>query len=366
MTDRRDQAYMEMALGLAAGSAGRTSPNPCVGAVLVKGEAIVGWGRHEAAGQPHAEAVALARAGRKAKGATLYVTLEPCAHWGRTPPCADALAAAAVKRVVAADIDPNPLVLTKGAARLRAAGIEFEHGLLADRNLRLNRHYMHFIGGRMPFVTLKAAVSLDGKMAPPAGAGRWLTSEETRAYAHLLRAENDAVLVGAGTVLADDPLLSVRHPNWPGRKISRVVLDGRLRTPPEARLLADRDGGPVLIFTGPGAPTGKRAALEKAGAEVIVLPNKQGVLDLDEALRLLGQRDVTGVLVEGGGQVMNSAIRPPRFHQLVLMIAPLMIGGADSVSFDGGARVEAVPDTLRLRRITRFMIGHDTIVEGEI
>ncbi|MGD0782779.1 MAG: bifunctional diaminohydroxyphosphoribosylaminopyrimidine deaminase/5-amino-6-(5-phosphoribosylamino)uracil reductase RibD [Candidatus Aminicenantales bacterium] len=365
MTDRRDRAYMEMALGLAAKSAGRTSPNPCVGAVLVKDGIIVGWGHHEAAGQPHAEVVALARAGRNAEGATLYVTLEPCVHWGRTPPCADAVAAAGVKRVVAADHDPNPLVRTKGAARLRAAGIEFEHGVLADRNLRLNRHYMHFIGGRLPFVTLKAAVSLDGKMVPPAGAGRWLTSEETRAYSHLLRAEHDAVLVGAGTVLADDPRLSVRHPNWPGKKIIRVVLDGHLRTPADARLLADRNGGPVLIFSGPAAPMEKRAALEKAGAEVIVLPLKKGALDLDEALRLLGQRDVTGVLVEGGERIMKSAIRPPRFHRLVLMIAPLVVGGADAISFYGGG-AQTGPRALRLRRMVRFLIGPDTIVEGEI
>jgi diaminohydroxyphosphoribosylaminopyrimidine deaminase/5-amino-6-(5-phosphoribosylamino)uracil reductase len=366
MTDQRDRSTMEMALGLAAKAAGRTSPNPCVGAVLVKDGVIVGWGHHEAAGRPHAEAVALLRAGRRARGATLYVTLEPCVHWGRTPPCVDAVIAAGVKRVVAADLDPNPLVLAKGAARLREAGIAFEHGLLADRNLRLNRHYMHYIAGRMPFVTLKAAVSLDARMARPAGDGRWLTSEAARAYAHLLRAEHDAVLVGSGTVLADDPLLSVRHPNWPGRKITRVVLDGRLRTPPGARLLADRKGGPVLIFTGPAAPPKKRAALEKAGAEVVALPLRKEALDLDEALRLLGRRDITGVLIEGGGRMIRSAVCPPRFQRLVLMIAPLIVGGAEAVSFNGGAEAAAIPRSLRLRRMTRFPIGPDTIVEGGI
>jgi diaminohydroxyphosphoribosylaminopyrimidine deaminase/5-amino-6-(5-phosphoribosylamino)uracil reductase len=274
--------------------------------------------------------------------------------------------AAGVKRVVAADLDPNPLVRTKGAARLRAAGIEFEHGLLADRNLRLNRHYMHFIGGRMPFVTLKAAVGLDGKMALPPEAGRWITSQETRAYAHLLRAEHDAVLVGVGTALADDPLLSIRHSNWPGKTITRVVLDGRLRMPPEARLLVDREGGPVLIFTGPGAPPEKRIALEKAGAEVMEIPVKKNALDLDEALRVLGQRDVMGVLIEGGGRMMKSAICPPRFQRIVLMIAPLVIGGADAVTFCGGTGAAAIPRALRLRRVKRFMIGSDTIVEGEI
>ena len=366
MTDRRDRASMEMALGLAAKAAGRTSPNPCVGAVLVKDGVIVGWGHHEAAGRPHAEAVALLRAGRKARGATLYVTLEPCVHWGRTPPCADALIEAGVKRVVAADLDPNPIVLTKGAARLHAAGIEFEHGLLADRNLQLNRHYMHYIGGHIPFVTLKAAVSLDAKMARPEGDGLWLTSPAARAYAHLLRAEHDAVLVGAGTVLADDPLLSVRHPNWPGRRITRVVMDGRLRTPPGARLLSDKRGGPVLVFTGPAAPAKKRAALEKAGAEVIGLPLKKGVLDLDEALRVLGQRDLTGVLIEGGARMIAAAIAPTRFQRLVLMIAPLIIGGAEVVSFYGAAGAPAIPRALRLRRMTRFTIGPDTIVEGGI
>lgn len=366
MTDRRDRAYMEMAFGLAAKAAGRTSPNPCVGAVLVKDGLIVGWGHHEAAGKPHAEAVALSRAGQKAKGATLYVTLEPCVHWGRTPPCADAVIAAGVKRVVAADLDPNLLVLTKGMDRLRRAGIKLEHGLLADRNLRLNRHYMHFIGGRRPFVTLKAAVGWDGKMARPRGDSRWITSKETRAYAHLLRAEHDAVLVGIGTVLRDDPLLSVRHADWPARQITRVVLDGRLRFPAGARMLADQKGGPVLIFTSDKAPAGKRAVLEKAGAEILVLPEKKGVLDLDEALRLLGQRDITGVLIEGGGRLVKSAVCPPRFHKIVLMIAPLIIGGADAVSFYGGAGAAAVPGSLRLRKVTSMRIGSDLIVEGDL
>jgi diaminohydroxyphosphoribosylaminopyrimidine deaminase/5-amino-6-(5-phosphoribosylamino)uracil reductase len=203
-------------------------------------------------------------------------------------------------------------------------------------------------------------------MALPAGAGRWITSEETRAYVHLLRAEHDAVLVGVGTVLADDPLLNVRHSNWPGKTITRVVLDGRLRTPPDARLLGNRAGGPVLIFTGPDAPPEKRVALEKAGAEVMEIPVKKNTLDLDEALRVLGQRDVTGVLIEGGGRMMKSAIGPTRFQRIVLMIAPLVIGGVETVSFYDGARAEAIPGALRLRRVKRFMIGNDTIVEGEI
>jgi diaminohydroxyphosphoribosylaminopyrimidine deaminase / 5-amino-6-(5-phosphoribosylamino)uracil reductase len=364
MTALRDRAYMEMALGLAAKAAGRTSPNPCVGAVVVKGEQIVGWGHHEAAGKPHAEAVALARAGKKARGATLYVTLEPCVHWGRTPPCADAIIAAGIRRVVAADLDPNLLVLTKGAAKLRRAGIVFEHGLLAGRNLRLNEHYLHHIGGQRPFVTLKAAISLDGKMARPKGAARWITSEESRNYAHLLRAEHDAVLVGIGTVLADDPLLSVRHSLWPGRRITRAVLDGRLRFPLHARMLADGDGGPVVIFTGGGAPAKRRAALEAAGAEVIVLAEKNGRLDLDQALDHLGRRNLTGVLIEGGDRLVKSALRPPRIQKIVLMIAPVIVGGEKTISFFSGAGAPAFPPQLGLRKITTFRIGSDMVMEG--
>ncbi len=366
MNESGDLSFMEMAFGLAARGAGRTSPNPCVGAVLVRDGVVVGYGHHEAAGQPHAEAAALRRADGKARGATLYVTLEPCAHWGRTPPCADALIQAGVSRVVAADLDPNPLVRGKGLRRLRAAGLDAAGGLLAGRNRRLNEHYLKFISSGRPFVTLKAAESLDGRLATRAGDSRWITGPAAREYGHLVRAAHDAILTGIGTVLRDDPLLSVRHPLWPGKRILRVVLDRTLKMPPAARMLAHPAGGPVLILAGSDASPRKRAALEKAGAEVIGLPARDGALDLSSALGLLGRRGTTSVLVEGGGRLSTAFLERRLADKVLLLIAPLLIGGDAAVGVYGGRGPAALRNALRLREVSSFRLGPDLVMEGVI
>jgi len=243
-----DLEFMEMAYSLAEKARGRTSPNPCVGAVVVKAGRIAGWGYHREAGQPHAEVMALERAGRRARGRTLYLTLEPCVHWGRTPPCVDRLLGAGLKRVVVSAYDPNPLVNKKGVARLRQAGIKVETGLLSHLNLRLNESYVKYITSHLPFVTIKAALSLDGKMAAASGDSRWISCQESRYFVQNLRAEHDAILVGINTILKDDPELTLRLEEASGKKWQRVVLDAYLRLPAEARILKNSEGGLVIIL----------------------------------------------------------------------------------------------------------------------
>ena len=250
MTQLKDIAYLEMAYGLAEKARGWASPNPYVGSVVVRRDAVIGYGYHERPGRPHAEAIALERAGRGAGESTLYITLEPCVHWGRTPPCADAVLLARPRRVVVSSLDPNPLVFRKGVRKLRAAGIEVSVGLLQQRNATLNESYIKHITRGIPFVTLKAALSLDGRMATRTRDSRWISSPQARDYVHLLRGEQDAIMVGIQTILSDDPLLTVRHPQWAGKKALRVILDSRLRFPLRARILSSLSGGGIFSKSG--------------------------------------------------------------------------------------------------------------------
>ena len=364
MTDRIDAAYLEMAYGLAEKAVGRTSPNPCVGAVIVRDGRIVGYGHHEAAGEPHAEIIALRRAGARAKGATLYVTLEPCVHWGRTPPCVDAVLAAGFRRIVISALDPNPVVYGKGARRLRGAGLDVSVGLLAGRNRRLNEAPSKYLTRGVPFVTLKAALSLDGKMATRSRDARWISSAATRDYIHLLRAEHDALLLGLGTVLADDPRLTIRHALWPGKALTRVILDADLRLPLRARLLSTLDRGPVLVFARAGRRDGKRDALLRRGAEIIPVPGHGPDLDPARVLACLGERGIASVLVEGGGRVATSFLEAHLVDKALFTFSPLLIGGRDAVSVFGGEGAAKVKDAFALRSVSAFRIGPDTVLEG--
>ncbi|MCL6552942.1 MAG: bifunctional diaminohydroxyphosphoribosylaminopyrimidine deaminase/5-amino-6-(5-phosphoribosylamino)uracil reductase RibD [Firmicutes bacterium] len=324
--DRRydDRRYMEEALALAARAAGRTSPNPMVGALVVAGGQVVGRGFHARAGEPHAELLALREAGARARGATVYVTLEPCAHQGRTGPCADALIAAGVRRVVAAMVDPDPRVRGRGLARLRAAGVEVEVGLLEDRARRLNEAFVkHRLTG-LPFVTLKWAMSLDGRIAGADGRPVAITGEAARRYAHGLRDTHDAVLVGVGTVLADDPLLTCRLPG--GRNPLRVVVDSRLRTPSTARVVATVGAAPTLVATTMAAPPERVAALRHAGVEVLVQEHAAPRVALRPLLEDLGRRGVLSVLVEGGATVHAAFLAASLADKVVALVAPVLIG----------------------------------------
>lgn len=361
MNTRADLDLMEMAYGLAEKARGRTSPNPCVGAVVTAGGAIVGWGYHEEAGRPHAEIIALDRAGRKARGGTIYLTLEPCVHWGRTPPCADRLLGAGLARAVVSAVDPNPLVSGRGLAALEGAGFEVATGLLEERNRRLNEAYIKYITRKVPFVTLKAAISLDGRIAARSGDSRWVSSAEARDYVHLLRGEHDAILVGVGTVLSDDPRLTVRHAQWKGKRILRVVLDPGLRTPAAARILSAPG---ALIFTDRKASRKKEAVLEARGAEIVRVPGGPKALDLRSVLAELGKREIASLLVEGGSRVHTSFIEAGLADKLILALSPKLVGGRKAVSFFEGEGVRTMAAALKITGVRCFPVGGDRMIEG--
>jgi diaminohydroxyphosphoribosylaminopyrimidine deaminase/5-amino-6-(5-phosphoribosylamino)uracil reductase len=364
MTAPRDFGWMEMAYGLAEKARGRTSPNPLVGAVVVRDGTLLGHGYHAEAGQPHAEILALGMAGRRARGATLYLTLEPCVHWGRTPPCVDTVLGAGLARIVISAVDPNPLIHTQGVRRLEEAGLDVSVGLLAARNAAINEAYIKHIVRRVPFVTLKAALTFDGKIACRTGDSKWITSAATRDYVHLLRGEQDALMIGAGTLAADDPLLTVRHANWPGKKLLRAVLDPSLRFPTSARLLGTLDRGPVVVFAGRDAPADRAEALRTRGAEVLPPPDGAASWSLERVLAELGRRDIAALLVEGGGRLFTSFVEGRLADKAVLTYAPLLAGGTAAPGFIGGAGAAAVAEAVRLERTRAFSIGRDIVVEG--
>jgi diaminohydroxyphosphoribosylaminopyrimidine deaminase/5-amino-6-(5-phosphoribosylamino)uracil reductase len=349
-----DEVWMARAVALAEGGRGTASPNPMVGAVLVRDGRAVGEGFHRAAGLAHAEALALDAAGELAAGATCYVTLEPCAHHGRTPPCADALVAAGVARVVAAVADPDPRVGGAGLARLQAAGVAVEVGTGAEAAADQNAAYLtHRRLGR-PRVTLKAAASLDGKVAAPDGSSQWITGPAARADAHRLRAEADAVCVGAGTALADDPRLTVRLPGWAGRQPLRVLVDAAGRVGAGGHLF---DGeAETLVATTPAAPAAAVDAWKAAGAEVLICEATAGpAVDLEDLVRALGERGVLELLVEGGPRLQASLWAAGLADRLVWYLAPLAIGGPDAPGLLGrGAASLAEARRLRLALVDRL------------
>ncbi len=356
-----DRRYLKLALDLARSARGRTSPNPMVGAVVVRGERIVGRGHHARAGAPHAEAMALQRAGSRARGARLYLNLEPCCHAGRTPPCTDAILAAGIVEVVACMRDPDPRVNGGGFRALRRAGLRVRVGCLAPEARRLNEGFVRFQRTGSPFVTLKAGMTLDGRIATRRGESRWITSPAARAEARRLRARHDAVMVGVGTVLRDDPTLRA-----PGAGTARVVLDSRLRTPPRARLLRDARRAPVLVMTRPGAPGARRRRLERAGAIVIEVARAGTRVDLEAALGELGRRGVTSVLIEGGGEVLGSALDARVGHRVALFVAPCLFGGRQATAAFGGRGTARLRNAARLRDAIVRRVGRDMLIEARL
>jgi diaminohydroxyphosphoribosylaminopyrimidine deaminase/5-amino-6-(5-phosphoribosylamino)uracil reductase len=364
MNAMRDLSYMEMAYGLAEKARGRTSPNPVVGAVVVRSGVVVGHGFHEKAGKPHAEILALGMAGRSAKGATLYLTLEPCVHWGQTPPCVDTVLAAGLKRAVVSAIDPNPLVHTKGIQRLREAGLDVSVGLLDERNSGLNEAYAKYITRKVPFVTLKAALTLDGKIACRTGDSKWISSAGTRDYVHLLRGENDAIMIGINTLAADDPRLTVRHPNWGGKKIVRVILDSRLRFPPTAKILSTLPRGRILVFAGRGASAAKARALEARGVEVVFPGGRKKAWSLPDVLAELGRREIASLLIEGGSRLFTAFVENGLADKAILTYGPRLVGGVAAPGFIGGKGAAKVGEGPALKIARSFSIEDDIILEG--
>ena len=352
---------MRAALALARRGLGISWPNPSVGCVIVKDGHVVGRGWTGRGGRPHGESEALRRAGVAAEGATAYVTLEPCSHWGQTPPCADALIAAGLRRVVVALEDPDPRVAGAGIEALRKAGLTVEIGLCADEATELNAGFLQRVRLGRPLVTLKLATSLDGRIATATGESRWITGPAARDRAHLLRATHDAILVGIGTVIADDPQLTCRLPGLAGRSPVRIVLDRHLRIAPTARLIAEARQVPTWVVTLPSAGKAAEKRLRDAGVEVLaVSPDAAGLIDLAAVLLLLGKRGVTRLLVEGGSRVAAALLRADLVDRLVWLHAPLLLGNDGIPAVESLVRDElaAMP---RFERVATEVAGEDVM-----
>ncbi|MDQ3175174.1 MAG: bifunctional diaminohydroxyphosphoribosylaminopyrimidine deaminase/5-amino-6-(5-phosphoribosylamino)uracil reductase RibD [Acidobacteriota bacterium] len=358
-----DHRMMARALELAAEGAGQVSPGPLVGCVITtpKGE-VIGEGFYVYEEVKHAETLALEQAGSLAKGATAYVSLEPHAHFGKTPPCSDALIASGIKRVVAPIEDPNPKVSGRGFDHLRSAGLEVSSGLMAHEAKKVNEKYLHFMETGRPFVHLKLAASLDGKIATRTGDSRWITGDEARTRAHELRHEYDAILVGAGTALADNPLLTDRSGKPRRRPLTRVVLDDRLQTDPESQLVHTSKKAPVLIFPGESFEAKRGEALQRRGVEIVGDSFKGR--DLLAVMEELGKRSFQSVLVEGGATVAGNLIDARLVDKVTFFLAPVIIGGRDAPSAIGGHGAERLIDALDLVDVEMVQRGRDIEVTG--
>lgn len=356
---------MALAIRLASRAAGRTSPNPLVGAVIVKNGVILGKGYHHQAGAAHAEIIALAEAQGRARGADLYVNLEPCSHYGRTPPCVDALVARGVARVYIGMQDPNPLVSGRGIQTLKDAGIAVEVGFLEGECRVLNESFVKFITTGAPFVTLKAGASLDGKIATVGGHARWITNERSRQYVHRLRNEADAVLVGVGTVQKDDPLLTTRLPGRKGQDPVRIVVDSRLRVSLRARVFNPDSTAGTIIATTARAPARKIRRLEEQGVKVIVVPSGERV-NLRALMHALGQAQITSVLIEGGSTINAAALEEGIVDKVLFFFAPRILGGRTAPPLVAGKGVRRIEEGIALERIRTRRFGDDVLIEGYV
>ncbi len=355
--------WMKRALELA--QKGRPSPNPHVGAVIVKDGELVGSGHHERAGEDHAEVVALRAAGAKATGATLYVTLEPCNHVGRTPPCTDAIVAAKIARVVVGCTDPNPNVAGGGIDKLREAGIEVEVGVLADECTALIRPWVKHVTVGLPYVSLKLALSLDGRIATRTGASKWLTGPEARARVHALRAASDAVAIGIGTALADDPRLTVR--DAPGGSPLRVVFDTKLRLPKHARLVETAAEIPTWVICNADAPTSAEDELTTRGVEVLRAPaSAEGRIDAPAALKLLASRGIVRLMVEGGAELAGSFLAGHLADELHAFVAPILLGPRGRAGAVDWAGPDTPAEAPKIAKPTWELCGEDAYVHGMI
>jgi diaminohydroxyphosphoribosylaminopyrimidine deaminase/5-amino-6-(5-phosphoribosylamino)uracil reductase len=362
---------MTLALRLAAKGRNTASPNPMVGAVVVKRGRIVGEGFHLRPGTPHAEIHALRQAGKHAQGATLYVTLEPCCHLKkRTPPCVPEVLRSGVPRVVIAMQDPNPSVKGKGTAALRRAGLSVTVGVARSQAEELNKAYCHWIKTGRPYVTLKAGMTLDGKLAAASGESRWITGELSRREAHQLRGNMDAVLVGVGTVLVDDPALTARTgaglEKLSARQPLRIVVDSRLRIPFTAQVLAQQDKAKTIIATTTAAPAARRSALHQKGIEILTLPSLQGRVSLAALLKQLGRRGILSLLVEGGSEINAGMLKAELVDHIRLYMAPLLLGGRNAKGVLGGESPARLKSAIKLRHIETRLAGRDLVVEGDL
>jgi diaminohydroxyphosphoribosylaminopyrimidine deaminase/5-amino-6-(5-phosphoribosylamino)uracil reductase len=355
-----EKIYMRRALRLAAKGWGRVSPNPMVGAVVVKRGTIIAEGYHRGAGKKHAEVEALDRAGLKAGGAALYINMEPCVHYGRTPPCVDRIISAGIKKAIIGMEDPNPLVSGKGIAKLEKAGIRTEVGLLQEEAEKLNEIFIKHITTGKPFVTVKAAMSLDGKISTGDGDSRWITGEKARRLVHKIRSGVDGILVGVNTVIKDDPQLTVRY-GMRSHQPMKIIVDSKCRIPLSARVLSENPSNVIVATT---SLCKKCEKLREAGARVLRVRSRGGRVDLAELMRELGSQNVTSVLVEGGGEIIASAVFSGIADRVLFFIAPMIIGGRDALTPVEGKGISRISSAIKVNRMKVRRIGEDILVEG--
>jgi len=364
MFDAQDRKYMQAALALAEKNIGLASPNPSVGCIVVRGDTIIGRGWHEYEGLDHAEVRAIKTATGPTRGATVYVTLEPCSYRGRTPPCADLLIRKGIRRVVIARVDPNPRVSGRGIEKMRSKGLRVDVGLMAERAGEIIESFACRMTTGFPFVVSKVGMSLDGKIGTGKKGGRWISSREGREFGQSLRLRADALLVGVGTVLVDNPRLTYRGTAAKSRPLLRVVLDSNLRTPPDARIFQDSAQSPILIFCKKGRPAARRRGLEASGGEVIPVPTVHRFPDFGAVLKELAKRNVLGVLVEGGSLVHWELLSRKMVDRFIFIVAPMILGGKDAVPSVGGKGYAATINAPKFRIRGSFSAGPDLILDA--
>jgi diaminohydroxyphosphoribosylaminopyrimidine deaminase/5-amino-6-(5-phosphoribosylamino)uracil reductase len=358
--------YMRQALALARLALGQVSPNPAVGALIVKDGEVVGQGYTQPPGSAHAEIMALRQAGDKARGASMYVSLEPCCHYGRTPPCTQAIVDSGVSEVHIAMIDPNPIVAGRGEEALQKEGIKTSVGDHEGEAKTINEAYIKYIKTGLPFVTVKFAASLDGKIATRTGDSKWITGVEARKYVHYLRYTSDAIVTGANTIIADDPYLTCRYGGIGGavkNRQLRVIVDGLGRTPPNARVFGEP--GKVIMAIGDSVDHETRRVLENCGAELLEFPAVDGKIDIGNFLKTLGKREITSILLEAGGTLLGSFFDAGMVDKVVAFFAPIVVGG-DSMAAVGGLGVEKIADAPRLERLAVERFGDDLMISGYV
>ena len=356
-----DSYYMGIAIRLARRGAGKTSPNPMVGAVIVANGNIIGQGYHKKCGDHHAEINAINSAKKNIKGSTFYITLEPCSHYGRTPPCIDALIRENPGRVVVGSLDPNPEVNGKGIKILRSKGIKVDVGICESDCMQLNEHYFKFIKTGMPYITVKYAQTLDGRIATKSGDSQWISSEASRRYVHRLRSINQGIMVGAGTVVADNPQLTVRHVR--GKNPFRIIVDSKLRIPIKSSVLTDANACLTIIATTSDAPAAKIAAVKKRGVEVwVVRKERDGRVGLRDLLKQLGKREIMSVLIEGGSEIITSLLKSGLVDKMIIPIAPMIVGkGLEAI---GDLNINKINNSIRFTSFKTMKKGDDIIFEG--
>lgn len=359
-----DIYFMRKALSLAKRGLGQTHPNPLVGAVLVKDHRIIGSGFHQHFGAAHAEVNAVRSARQNVKDSTLYVTLEPCAHFGKTPPCVDLIKEKKISKVIVGVIDPNPLVSGKGIKLLKRSGIKVRTGVLKEECETLNRDFNYWMRKKMPYVIVKAAQSLDGKIATRTGDSHWITGKPARIFSHRLRAESDAILVGVNTVLRDDPLLNVRY-HKTGQQPVKVILDSHLRVSPKAKIFSKDSPGPVIVaVTKPVSAKDKKSFRNKA--EILKVKAKKGRVDLKALLSVLAKRGILRVMIEGGGEVIAEALKEKLVQEVYFFVAPKIIGGRQAKNSVAGEGIADLKDALKLKEMNVVSLGKDFLIHGKV